>query len=80
MSMDLITYLPCTARGYTAVIVFVDRLTNMVHFAPAEVEIFRHHDLPETIVSDRGTIFKGFFAKVCKQLCIRQNMSTAFLP
>ena len=83
MSMDLITHLPCTARGYTAIIVFVDRLTRMVHFAPGRdnmsaedfantfmVEIFRRHGLPETIVSDRGTIFKGFFAEVCKQLCI----------
>jgi hypothetical protein len=32
--MDLITRLPCTARGHTAIVVFVDRLTKMVLFAP----------------------------------------------
>lgn len=34
VSMDIITHLPCTARGHTAIVVFVDRLTKMVHFAP----------------------------------------------
>jgi len=34
VSMDIITHLPCTARGLTAIVVFVDRLTKMVHFAP----------------------------------------------
>ena len=93
MSMDLITHLPRTARGYTAIIVFVDRLTKMVHFASGKdtmsaedfantlmVEIVSRYGLPETIISDRGTFFRGFFAEVCKQLCIEQIMSTAFHP
>ena len=43
-------------------------------------EVFKHHGLPEEIISDRGTIFRGFFAEVCKQLGIKQAMSTAFHP
>jgi hypothetical protein len=32
--VDMITGLPMTARGYNAIIVFVDRLTKMVHIVP----------------------------------------------
>ena len=35
MSMDLITHLPSTVRGQTAIVVFVDRLDKMVHLAPS---------------------------------------------
>lgn len=38
ISMDLITELPKTARGHDAIIVFVDRLSKMVHFAPTRTE------------------------------------------
>ena len=34
VSMDLITALPMTAKGHDAIVVFVDRLSKMVHFAP----------------------------------------------
>jgi len=34
MTMDLITDLPLTKNGHTAVVTFVDRLTKQVHFAP----------------------------------------------
>lgn len=94
MSMDLITHLPTTTRGHTAIIVFVDRLTKMVHFAPsydaidaagfAELflsEVFRRHGLPESIVSDRDPRFtSAFFSEICRHLAIKQNMSTAFHP
>ena len=36
VSMDFITQLPTTKSGNDAVIVFVDRLTKMVHFAPTK--------------------------------------------
>ena len=94
ISMDLITKLPTTPRGHTAIIVFVDRLTKMVHFVPshdgigtreyAELfmrEIFRRHGLPESIVSDRDPRFtSAFFKEICRQLGIKQSMSTAFHP
>jgi hypothetical protein len=34
VSMDFITQLPVTKKGYDAIAVFVDRLTKMVHLAP----------------------------------------------
>jgi hypothetical protein len=94
VSMDLITHLPCTARGHTAIVVFVDRLTTMVHFAPSRdtisalefadlfmTEIFRRHGLPESFVSDRDPRFTShFFTAICRHLGIKQAMSTAFHP
>ena len=35
VSGGLITHLPPTARGHTAIVVFVDALSKMVHFVPA---------------------------------------------
>ena len=71
--MDLVTDLP-EAEGYTAVAVFVDRLTKMVHFAPCTKEVtapeyarifvdtvFRHHGLPDVIIFDRDPRFTSRF-------------------
>ena len=71
-SMDLITHLPTTVRGYTAVVVF--KLTKMVHLAPSNdtlsapdfavlflTEAFCRHGLPESIVSDRDLRFESAF-------------------
>jgi hypothetical protein len=65
VSVDLITHLPPTKKGHTAIVVFVDGLSQMVHFAPAWDdmgseefanlflrEISRRHGLPKQIVSD----------------------------
>ena len=73
VTTDLLTDLPL-ADGYTAVAVFVDRLTKMVHFAPCTKEItapkyaqlfvdtvFHHHGLPAVIISDRDTRFTSKF-------------------
>ena len=38
VTIDLVTDLP-EAKGYTAVVVFVDRLTKRVHFAPCTKEV-----------------------------------------
>ena len=64
VTTDLVTDLP-ESEGYTAVAVFVDRLTKRVHFAPCTKEVtasdyatifsdtvFHHHGLPEVIISD----------------------------
>jgi len=76
VSMDLITQLPKTKRGYDAIMVVVDRLTKMVHFAPTFTTVtapelaalffdtvYRHHGLPSTIVSDRDPRFTSLFWK-----------------
>jgi len=46
-----------------------------------EKNIHRLHGLPKDIVSDRGTLFtSAFWRDVCRQLDIKQNLSTAFHP
>ena len=94
VSMDLITKLPKTSNGNTAIIVFVDRLSKMAILAPAKTEIgakeyagifidrvCSRFGFPESIVSDRDTRFtSAFFKEVCSRLNIKQNMSTAFHP
>src|SRR5947207_9641219 len=73
VSMDYIVELP-PSNGYDAVYVCVDRLTKMAHFCPTTSNItaeqtaqlylqniFKHHGLPNNIVSDRGTQFTAKF-------------------
>ena len=94
ISMDFIMELPLTARDHSAILVFVDRLTKMVHLVPTHTEVsaeqtaqlyvdnvFRHHGCQENIVSDRDPRFTGrFWRAVCGQLGTRLNLSTAFHP
>ena len=94
ISMDLITHLPETKRGNTAIVVFVDRLSKMVCLAPVKTsidarqyaklfvkEIFAKHGLPGSIISDRDPRFTSeFFQQLCELLQIKQHMSTAFHP
>lgn len=67
--MDFITGLP-PSRGYTAIMVVVDRLSKYAHFAPLPTRfdvlrvthlfintIVRHHGFPKTLVSDRDAVF-----------------------
>jgi hypothetical protein len=75
MTMDLITDLPLTANGHTAIVTFVDRLTKQVHFAPtvktvnapALAKLFRKHvysvghGIPHVIITDRDERFLGHF-------------------
>jgi len=69
ISMDFIVGLP-KSEGYTKIWVIVDRFSKMAHFIPLKTEehikelariflkeIWRHHGLPETIISDRDTLF-----------------------
>ena len=92
--MDLITQLPLTGRGHTAIVVFVDRLYKMVHFLPAHTdmgseefaqvflrEVFAKHGIPKNLVSDRDTRFTSkFFKELCRHLGVKHHMSTAFHP
>ena len=91
VSLDLITQLPKTKAGHTAIVVFVDRLTKMV-ICEATVDgvtaagladiyfraVFRHHGLPSDLVSDRDPKFTSEFWKALhKRLGTKLNMSTA---
>ena len=73
ISMDCIGPLP-KSHGYDLILVIVDRLTKMIHFAPTystmsskDLQIlfrdwvFRLHGFPDSIVTDRGTIFTSKF-------------------
>ena len=94
VTVDVITDLPETRAGHTAFVVFVDRLSKMVHFAPcwndtgaekfAQMfvrEIFRLHEIPKFLVSDRDKLLTSkFFAKLYDLLGIDQRMSFALHP
>jgi len=76
ISMDFITGLPRTRRGHDSIWVIVDRLTKSAHFLPvrtthsAEIlaqlyvrEIVRLHGVPDSIISDRESVFTSRFWK-----------------
>ena len=93
VTTDLVTDLP-ESDGYTAVAVFVDRMTKMVHFAPCTKEItapeyarlfvdyvFWLHGLPEVIISDRDPRFTSkFWRSLFDILGTDLRFSTAFHP
>jgi hypothetical protein len=94
VGMDFITALPETAAKNTQIVVFVDRLTKMVHLdalaesADAEVtarcfvrNVFRLHGLPSELISDRDSKFTGGFWSECMRLLgTSRRMSTAYHP
>jgi transposase InsO family protein len=94
VTMDLITGLPRTRRGHTAVVVWVDKLTKMAHMAACTdhvtaaqlahltyTEIVRHHGVPSSIVSDRDPRFtSNFWQSLWALLGTRLAMSTAYHP
>ncbi|GMF45466.1 unnamed protein product [Phytophthora fragariaefolia] len=91
VSMDFVFGLPPDTDGRNGVLVFVDRFTKMVHLSPlsdtvtaAETAahlvdcVFRHHGLPESIVSDRDPRFtSAFWTALFQLLGTKLSMSTA---
>ncbi|KAL0537323.1 hypothetical protein IC582_026300 [Cucumis melo] len=94
VSMDFITGLPKTLRGFTVIWVVVDRLTKSAHFVPGKStytaskwaqlymsEIVRLHGVPVSIVSDRDARFTSKFWKGLQTaMGTRLDFSTAFHP
>jgi hypothetical protein len=94
VSMDLITQLPMTDQGHDAIVVWVDKLSKMVHYTATTTtvtapelaqlmyrEVVRHHGIPSSIVSDRDPRFTSHFWKSLWKLTDTQlNMSTSFHP
>ena len=80
--------------SYNSILVIVNRLIKMVHYKPVKVTIdapglaevifdvvVRHHDLPDSIVTDRGSLFTSkFWSLLCYFLGIKRILSTAFHP
>ncbi|KAJ9514002.1 hypothetical protein QJQ45_021113 [Haematococcus lacustris] len=95
VSMDLIVKLPASGPNkYDSILVFVDRLTKMVHlvktwesmtatqYAKLFLEhVFRLHGMPRSVVSDRGPQFHNkLWAEVTKLLQVQVNLSSAYYP
>ena len=94
VSLDLITGLPPTSKGHTALVVFVDRLSKQIITAPTTDSVtapqvaqlyfdtvFRHHGLSRVLVSDRDPRFTGkFWQSLFSLLGTRLSMSTAYHP
>ena len=92
--MDLITQLPRSRSGNDAIVVFVDKLTKMVHYVATTTtvsapklatlfmrEVVRLHGVPESILSDRDPRFTAhFWREFWKQLGTTLKMSTAYHP
>ncbi|TYK03209.1 pol protein [Cucumis melo var. makuwa] len=92
VSMDFITGLPRTLRGFIVIWVVVDRLTKSAHFVPGKStytaskwaqlymsEIVRLHEVPVSIVSDRDARFTSKFWKVLQTaMGTRLDFSTTF--
>ena len=81
-------------NNYDSILVIVDRLTKMVHYKPVKVTIDApglaeviidmivwYHDLPDSIVTDRGSLFTSkFWSSLCYFLGVKWRLSTAFYP
>ncbi|KAJ9526612.1 hypothetical protein QJQ45_017610 [Haematococcus lacustris] len=94
VSMDLITQLPVTPTGHDAIVVFVDKLTKMIHTVPTTTtvsapdlaqlffdSVFRYHGLPKVIISDRDPRFTStFWQQLFAKTGTHLNISTANHP
>ena len=94
ITMDFITKLPKTARGYDAISVIVDRLTKSTHFLAIREsslvekfvdlymqEIVYRHGVPVSIVSDRDVrLTSCFWQEFHEELGTRLHFSTTYHP
>jgi len=93
LSMDFIDGLP-RSQGYSVIFVVVDRLTKYAHFMAVKhpytvasiAQLFmdnvvRLHGLPQSIVSDRDTIFvSAFWKELFKLYRVKLALSTTYHP
>jgi hypothetical protein len=94
ISIDFIVGLPLTPRKHDSIWVIVDRLTKTAHFIPVHTTylaeryteiyvdlIVRLHDVPKSILSDRGTQFVArFWAQVHESLGTKLIHSSSYQP
>ena len=94
LTLDLITGLPKTSAGHDSCVVFVDRLTKMVHYSPCTKtvdapgmaklyvrDVIMHHGWPKVVVSDRDPRFDSeFWREVLAGARTELRMSTAYHP
>jgi hypothetical protein len=92
---DFITKLPVTKHKHDTILVFIDRLSKMVHLVPCREEgldaqkftncfierVLCPHGMPKEIITDRGPQFNNkFWTELCKRLGIQHKMSSAYHP
>ncbi|CAI7924715.1 unnamed protein product, partial [Closterium sp. NIES-54] len=94
VTMDFVTGLPSNPGGNNAVMVAVDRLTKMAHFAACRKSIsaeetarlfiatvVRLHGIPAAIISGRDTKFtSNFWKNLWEQFGTRQQFSSSYHP
>ena len=94
MTMDEKSGLPLTERGNDSVWIFVDKLSKRAHFAPTKHKVtseqiarifmetvFKHHGIPEVIISDRDSLFTAaFWKELWGMIGTNLNMSTSNHP
>ncbi|GJP84341.1 hypothetical protein CLOP_g14407 [Closterium sp. NIES-67] len=94
VTMDFVTGLPAGPSGNNAVLVVVDRLTKMAHFAPCRTTItaeetarlfistvVRLHGIPAAIISDRDPKFTSkFWQDTWARYGTRLQFSSAYHP
>lgn len=91
--MEFITGLP-PSKGFTVVLVIIDRLSKYAHFAPLKVDynsltiaetfmnmVVKLHGIPKSIVSDRDKVFTSKFWRHLFRLSgTTLAMSSAYHP
>ncbi|GJP84276.1 hypothetical protein CLOP_g14339 [Closterium sp. NIES-67] len=94
VTMDFVTGLPAGPSGNDAVLVVVDRLTKMAHYAPCRTSItaeetarlfistvVRLHGIPAAIISDRDPKFTSkFWQDTWARYGTRLQFSSAYHP
>ncbi|OJT03699.1 Transposon Ty3-I Gag-Pol polyprotein [Trametes pubescens] len=79
---------------FDAITTIIDLLTGMVHLVPSRTnykakdvvelvfaEVYRHHGLPRSIISDRDVLFtSAFWAHLHKLIGVELRMSSAYHP
>ncbi|KAJ9538003.1 hypothetical protein OSB04_030736 [Centaurea solstitialis] len=94
ITMDFVTKLPRTPKGFDAIWVIVDRLSKSAHFLPINEtysldklvrlyvnEIVTRHGIPLSIVSDRDSRFTSSFWKSFQRVMGSElKFSTAYHP
>src|SRR5260221_13779476 len=93
ISIDMIGELP-DSKGYNAVLVVVDRLSKQIHAIPTVTSldsagvtqlflehVWRHHRLPEEVISDCGpTFMSNFLHELAALLGVKLTPSTSYHP
>jgi hypothetical protein len=94
VTTDLITQLPLTKDGNTAIVVFTDKLTKLIHIIPTITKytapilanmflqnVFRFHGMPGKFLSDRDSKFNSTFWKEFYRICnVKINLSSSYYP